>query len=125
MQQQIKSFRDLKIWQGACDLTVDIYRITERFPKAEQFGLTSQLRRASISISSNIAEGFGRQTYGNKINFYLIALGSLNEVESLVVVSEKLDFLASKETEILIEKINDLGKSLNSFINKTRSFKTN
>ncbi|MBI4599730.1 four helix bundle protein [Candidatus Uhrbacteria bacterium] len=76
----MRSFTDLKAWQEGHTLVLKIYKITQSFPKEEQFGLTNQLRRAAVSLTSNIAEGFGRGSYKEKAQFYSIALGSLTEV---------------------------------------------
>ena len=75
--QKIKSFTDLKTWQEGHQIVILVYKITKEFPKEEIFGLVSQMRRAVVSITSNIAEGFGRQTYKEKVQFYYIAQGSL------------------------------------------------
>ena len=82
----IKTFKDLKAWQLSFELASKVYRATKNFPKEEQFGITNQLRRASVSISSNIAEGFGRSSRKEKDQFYSIAYGSLLEVESQLLL---------------------------------------
>jgi four helix bundle protein len=79
--KKIKEFTDLIAWQEAHKLVLQIYELTKEFPKDELFGLTSQIRRSAISITSNIAEGFGRQKYGEKIQFYYIAQGSITELK--------------------------------------------
>jgi four helix bundle protein len=89
----IKSFKDLKAWQLSMDIGVGIYELTKSFPKDEQFGLTNQIRRASVSISSNIAEGFGRNNQKEKDQFYGIAYGSLLEVESQLILAVKLGYI--------------------------------
>lgn len=86
----IKNFTDLVAWQKARDFAVMIYRVTEEFPKSEAFGLVSQLRRAVISVSSNIAEGFSRTTLKDKNYFYTMAKGSLTEIESQLLISKEL-----------------------------------
>lgn len=90
------SFEDLDVWILASELAVDIYKTTENFPKSELFGLTSQLRRASISVSSNIAEGSGRSTQNDKAHFSVMAYGSLMEVQSQLLISEKLNLIPKK-----------------------------
>jgi four helix bundle protein len=77
-----ESFRDLSVWQRAIELTVGVYQLTAAFPDSERFGLTSQLRRAAVSIASNIAEGYGRATKGEYIQFLGHARGSVSEVET-------------------------------------------
>lgn len=97
----MKSHKDLLVYQKALDLVTVVYAITKMFPKEEQFGLTSQLRRASISIPSNISEGAGRKSKKEFIQFLFIALGSLNEVETQLEISKRLDYLQD------LEKINN------------------
>lgn len=112
-----KSFRDLIVWQKSKDLAVVIYKITEQFPKSEIYGLTSQMRRAVISISSNIAESYNRFHSKEKNQFLAIAYGSGSELESQIEVAKalfpKLDYTAS---EVLLEAVM---KILNNFLNST------
>jgi len=91
----IKSFKDLIAWQKSIDLAETIYKQTSTYPKEELFGLVNQLRRAAVSVSSNIAEGFGRNSRKEKDQFYAIAYGSLLEVESQIIISEKLGYIKS------------------------------
>ncbi len=100
---QIKSHKDLKVWKESMNLVVEIYKVSESFPKHEVYGLTSQLRRASVSIPSNIAEGAGRR--GNKefIRFLYIALGSLSEVETQIEIGYRLSY---------IDKLEGINKSI-------------
>jgi four helix bundle protein len=86
----IKSYKDLIIWQKSIDLAVEIYKLSSKFPKEEIYGMTSQIRRAVCSISLNIAEGYGRNTTKNYINSLYIAKGSLQEVESAIILSVRL-----------------------------------
>src|SRR5688572_19994093 len=89
----IRSYRDLEVWNLAMDLAVECYRATESFPKAELFGMTSQIRRASASIPANIAEGYGRQGSGEFMRFLAIARGSLSELETHLILSERVGLL--------------------------------
>jgi four helix bundle protein len=91
----IRSYRDLKVWQTAVELTLEIYRITESFPRSEQFGLTSQLRRASVSVASNLAEGHARTTRGEYRHFLSIARGSAIEVEVQLFLAEQIGYVES------------------------------
>ncbi len=111
-----KSFRDLIVWQKAKKLAVIIYRITENFPKSEQYGLTNQMRRAAISISSNIAESYHRFNQKEKDQFLAIAFGSGSELESQIEVAKELfpDF-EYQEAEKLIQEVM---KILNNFLKK-------
>ena len=88
----VKSFRDLQVWQRAMELTVVIYRLTQDFPREEQYGLTNQLRRSSVSIPSNIAEGQGRLSTGEFCQFLGIARGSNCEVQTQLEISRRLNF---------------------------------
>lgn len=86
------SFKDLRVWKGAVDLTLKVYRLTAGFPNSEQFGLTSQMRRASVSIASNIAEGSGKATKGEFLQFLGHAKGSLCELQTQLVIAGALGF---------------------------------
>ena len=79
---KIKSFTDLQVWQEGHKLVLLIYKVTKKFPKEELFGLTNQIKRAGVSITSNIAEGFSRQSYKEKLQFYYMSLGSLTEIQN-------------------------------------------
>src|SRR5690242_3826723 len=107
------SYRDLRIWKLSIDLTLEIYRATVTFPKAESYGLVSQLRRASVSIASNIAEGKGRSSDKEFILFLHHARGSLLEVETQLLIAVELKYVSEIEGKRLQEKIDSLGKSLN------------
>lgn len=87
-----ESYRDLKVWRRAIQLTVAVYTLTADFPSAEQFGLTNQLRRASVSVASNIAEGYGRSTRGEYLQFLGHARGSICEVQTQLEISVQLGF---------------------------------
>ena len=114
--EKIKSFEQLVAWRKAQDFAVDIYSITKTFPKDEQFALTNQIRRASTSISANIAEGFGRRSKRDKQNFYVIAYGSLLEVKNFLYLSERLNYINTLTLQSLIEKSTDCQKLLNALI---------
>ena len=89
----MKDYRELIVWQKAMDLVEAIYRTTARFPKEELYGLTSQIRRAAVSIPSNIAEGQARNTTRDFLHFLAIAYGSLKEVETQVLIAERLGYI--------------------------------
>lgn len=117
---KINSFKDLLAWQRGHLLVLYIYKLTESFPQREQFGITSQMQRAVISITSNIAEGFSRISKKEKIHFYYIALGSLTELENQLLVCRDLKYCnntESKEGERLIIDVNML---LNGLIRSTK-----
>ena len=115
---KIQSHKDLKVWQESMDLVVMIYDITEQFPSKEAFGLTSQLRRASVSIPSNIAEGAGRKGGKEFSRFLYIALGSLSEVETQLEISQRLNYInnieeINKRIYFIRNMLSNLIKSLN------------
>jgi four helix bundle protein len=103
MGEYIRNFTDSNAWQEAHRLTLEMYKITKQFPDNEQFGLTNQMRRASVSAESNIAEGFGRNTAKNKSQFYAVAKGSLLEVQSQLLIARDLKYIDGK----YFEKINN------------------
>jgi four helix bundle protein len=109
-----ESFRDLAVWQRAIELTLAIYKLTSSFPAAERFGLTNQLRRASVSVASNIAEGYGRSTKGEYVLFLGHARGSNSEVETQLVIAKALGF-GSREVLNRAEALcSEVGKMLRS-----------
>ncbi len=114
----MKSFRDLQIWQRGLDLSILIYSHTVDFPKEEQFGLTSQLRRASTSVPLNIAEGWGRGSNKSFANFLKIARGSLFEVETILEICFRLSYINNETINTLRNEIEQIGKMINSFIKK-------
>ena len=105
--------QDLHIWKKSVDLVEEIYKITNSFPESEKFGLVSQMRRCAISIPSNISEGYGRKSQGELLQFLGIARGSLCELETQILIAERLKFLKNKEG--FLEKITELHKMLHSF----------
>ena len=94
---RVRNYRDLVVWQRAVDFVAEIYRISARFPRVEQFGLTAQVRDASVSVSANIAEGSGRATSRDLLNFLSHARGSLKEAESMVFVAQRLGFVSAAD----------------------------
>jgi len=109
------SYRDLVAWQKAMDLVTDVYRVTGSFPKEEIYGLTSQMRRAAVSVPSNIAEGQGRKGDGEFKHFLRLSLGSLMEVETQVIISERLGYL-NPATQTLLTQAAEVGRLLNGLI---------
>ncbi|OGD83031.1 hypothetical protein A2165_03845 [Candidatus Curtissbacteria bacterium RBG_13_40_7] len=91
---KIQSFTDLEAWKIGHTLVLNVYRLTKSFPHEEQFGLTSQMRRAAVSVTSNIAEGFSRRSAKEKIQFYHMALGSLTELQNQLLVAKDLHYLS-------------------------------
>lgn len=118
----IKSYKDLIIWQKSVDLAVEVYKLSSEFPKEEIYGMTSQIRRAVTSISLNIAEGYGRNTTKNYINSLYIAQGSLQEVESAIILSVRLNFIkeeyCEKVNSLILEEFKMFNALINSLENK-------
>ena len=114
----VKSYKDLIIWKRSMDLVVSIYRITEDFPSKESFGLISQMRRASVSIPSNIAEGYGRQSTGSYAQFLSIARGSLFELETQIEICIRLNYFKKIESVNLLAEIIEISKMISSIISK-------
>jgi four helix bundle protein len=111
---KIKGFRDLLVWQRAVDLAVLIYKVTDQFPKSEMYGLTNQMRRASVSVASNIAEGYNR-TQAELRHFLEIVRGSLAELETQLEIAQRIGFLPPQAYTDLLAEINTLGRQLNVF----------
>jgi four helix bundle protein len=109
---RIESYRDLEVWQLAMEIVVEVYRATRVFPAEEKFGLIAQVRRAAVSIPSNIAEGRGRLGGGEFRRFVSIARGSAAEVETQIAVAVALDFTDAAETTPLLVKLDRLSKML-------------
>lgn len=109
---KVKGFEGLEVWKFALDFTKDVYRITKDFPKEEIFGLTNQIRRASVSIASNIAEGSASPSKKEFARFIAISLGSAAEVKAQIIIANEINFLNEKVKNELIEKINRIGRML-------------
>ena len=113
---QIKSFRDLQVWQKAHELVLSVYRITKKFPSEERYGLMSQMRRAVLSIAINIVEGFRRISAKESLHFYNIANASLEELRYEAQVSHDLNYITADELQTMNEKAEEVSKMLNSWI---------
>lgn len=113
-------YMDLIGWQKAMDLVTEIYRLTKQLPKEEIFGLTSQLRRAEVSIPSNIAEGQGRLSKGEFRIFLGNARGSLSELETQIMIAKNLDYIGEPDATKLLEMASEVGRILNGHIASMR-----
>ncbi len=118
MGEKINSFRDLNVWKLGKEIVVDIYKITRTFPREEIYGLTSQMRRAAVSIPSNVAEGFNRYHNKEYKQFLYIALGSCAELETQSEVAFELDFIQESSGNEIIEKIDHESRMLRNLIKK-------
>ncbi len=116
MQNKINSFKDLLVWEKSHRCALDIYKATKNFPKEELFSLTNQMRRSAVSIGSNIAEGFGRNSAKDKGQFYAIAKGSAFELESQLYIAKDLGYISEGEARELEEKLTEVGRMLSGLI---------
>ncbi len=112
----VQNYKDLIAWQKAMDLVVEVYRTTMAFPNDERFGLTNQVRRAAVSIPSNIAEGQGRGPTQDFVRFLCIARGSLQEVDTQLVLATRLGYIPQERYECLSNLIIELAKVINGLI---------
>jgi four helix bundle protein len=115
-----ESFRDLAVWQRSIELTLAVYKLTSAFPDSERFGLTNQLRRASVSVASNIAEGYGRATKGEYVQFLGNARGSNSEVETQIVISKALGFGSEQMIKTAENLCNEVGRMLGALMKSLR-----
>jgi four helix bundle protein len=118
MASGIKTYRDLIVWQKAVDLVTEIYRVTDQFPKEEQFGLTSQMRRSSVSIPSKIAEGFGRRATRDYVRFLRTAVGSLFELQTQMIIAGKLQYSSNDDVTHIDRRTREIERMLSSLIRK-------
>lgn len=118
---KITTFKDLVAWQKSHAFVIQIYKNTNSFPDTEQFGLTTQLRRAAVSVASNITEGFGRRSAKDRSHFYDMARASLHEVQAQLLIAKDVDFLSNELYTVLEEKSQEAHRLLTGLINKTKS----
>lgn len=108
----IQSYRDLVVWQKAMDLVVHCYAITAKFPKSEIYGITSQIRRAAVSIPANIAEGNGIQYRNNYLRHLTIAHGSLMELETHLMISQRLNYVSDEIVNLNLDRCSEIGRMI-------------
>ncbi len=116
----MNNYKDLNVWKEAVESSVEVYQITNNFPKAEVFGLVQQMRRASISVSSNIAEGAGRNNKGEFVHFLGITAASMCEVESQLIVSSKLGFVDLNKISKELNRIDKIQKMIYKLIHSMK-----
>lgn len=121
----IKEFTDLLVWREGHQLVLQIYTCTKLFPKEEIYSLIDQMRRAATSITSNIAEGFGRQTYKEKIQFYYTAQGSLTELKNQLIIAKDVGYVSNERFALLLSQVQKTHKLLQGLIAKSKSFAVN
>jgi four helix bundle protein len=122
---EISPYRDLDVWKQSRLLVKNVYQLNKSFPKEEQFGLTNQVRRAAISVPSNIAEGSGRNHSKDSIQFFFIARGSLYEIETQLIIAFDLEYISDSQLNEVLEHIARCKKLLNGFINYFQKQTTN
>lgn len=118
------NFKELIVWQKSVSFVTEIYKMTEKFPNNEIFGLTSQIRRASISVPSNISEGHSRRSSLDYLQFLKISRGSLAEVETQILISKNLGYISEEIYENFEEKITEISKMLNALITSISNSQT-
>ena len=116
---KIKNFTDLDAWKEGHRLAVGIYRLTGKFPKEEKFGLTSQLRRAGVSVTANIAEGFSRYYFKEKIRFFYISRGSLSEIQNLLLVARDISYINKSEFTQFFDHCDKVTAIINGLIRRS------
>lgn len=119
---KIQSFTDLNVWREGHKLVLMIYKNTKSFPKEETYSLVDQMRRAVSSVTANIAEGFGRQSYKEKIQFYYMSQGSLIELKNFLLISKDVGYLDNDNFNEIANQANYTHRLLQAFISKTKTF---
>jgi four helix bundle protein len=109
-EKKSRSYQDLRVWKAAVSLVKEIYQVTQKFPQSEMYGLTSQIRRAAVSIPSNIAEGQGRSSAKEFKQFLFIALGSMAELETQLIIAKEINYLSDADLSLLLALVDDLRK---------------
>jgi four helix bundle protein len=120
MQDKIRNFTDLIAWKESHKLALMVYEVTKQFPREEIFALTSQSRRCVVSITSNIAEGFSRQSYKEKVQFYSMAQGSVTELQSQLLIAKDIGYLLKEKYKELESQLLQVHKLLNGLIKKSK-----
>lgn len=115
---KINTYRDLKIWQKAMVLVTEVYSITNKLPDSEKFGLIAQMRRSSVSVPSNMAEGYGRNSTNDYLRFLQIAVGSLYELQTQIIIAYKLKYISQSDYQLLFEKSREIERMTTSLIRK-------
>lgn len=115
-KNKIQHFTDLDVWQNAHELVLEVYKITKTFPEEERFGLSSQMRRAAVSVTSNISEGFGRRNKKEKAHFYSMAQSSLGELQNQMLIARDVDYISGRQTQEWLDKSSVVHKQLTVLI---------
>jgi four helix bundle protein len=112
----MRNYRDLQVWKKAHDLTLELYRVSQRFPRKEMYGITGQLRRAAVSIGANLAEGCGRRTSNELARFVRVAMGSASELDYHILLCRDIGLMSSDAFSISTAKLTEVRKMLTSFL---------
>jgi four helix bundle protein len=118
MSGVIHSHKELIVWQKAMDLVIEVYKLTDKFPQREMYGLSSQIRRAAVSVPSNIAEGRGRNSRKDFIHFIRIAYGSASELETQLLIARRLNFIKEKDSDSALSLLSEVAKMLYTMLTK-------
>lgn len=118
---KLKSFTDLDAWKQGHILVIEIYKITKQFPRDELFGLINQIRRCAVSITSNIAEGFSRQSYREKVQFYAMALGSVTELQNQLLIARDVGYINNEDFQRIAQQSIKVNKIINGLIKSSKS----
>jgi four helix bundle protein len=114
----VKTYQDLMVWQKSLAMVTEIYKVSQSFPRREDYGITSQIRRCAVSIPSNIAEGYGRHSRNEYIRFLQIALGSLFELQTQLEIAANLGYLKKEEFDVLYESTREVERMLSVLIKR-------
>ncbi len=119
---KIESFTDLIVWKEGHKLVIMIYNLTKSFPREETYSITDQMRRAASSVTANISEGFGRQSYKEKVQFYYLSKGSLNELKNFLLIAKDVGYISKYQLEEFAAQANLVDQILQGFIKKSKTF---
>lgn len=114
------TFEDMPVWQKSMDLAVDIHGLTERLPRKEDYGLTSQIRRSGLSVPANVAEGYGRHHSKDKVNFYYHSRGSLFETKNHLIYGNRVGYFTADEVSAMYERVAEITRELNALTSRLR-----
>ena len=120
MSSEIKSYKDLIIWQKGIDLVVEVYKIIKRFPREELYGLSDQIKRSAVSVPSNIAEGQSRQHTAEFRQFLYIARGSLAELDTQLIIAHRVGYIDSKNLDLFASRVTELRKMISALVAKLK-----
>ena len=121
----LQSYQELKVWQRGMDLVVECYEVSERLPATERYELARQIRRSAVSVPSNIAEGYGREHIGDYVRFLSVANGSLKELETQILIAQRLTFIGFEHSKPILRRTAEVGRMLTVLQRKLRQLRSN